>query len=260
MKPIPLQLVTVCLDNGQQGVFVGVPLVAEQSLDEDGQIEDIWFSDVQEVPAQMNLADLIGLVLFWALVPRLTTRFQQKTAVNALIIGGVFLLFCLAVFFVRRLQGETEGAYIDPGGLSVFLGVMFGIFVSFMMAEAAGVFDNLDTMDLDTNNPAVSVGILAVMLAWLVLIFLYPGILMARKIANALSVDLNYLVSEMDLDEPDGSNDPPPPALQQSPALQQFIELRKQQGRRGSTHQVARRRLGSAERSSQRDPARLGQN
>jgi hypothetical protein len=62
MKPIPLQLVTVCLDNGQQGVFVGVPLVAEHVPAEEGQIEDIWFSDVQEVPAQMKLADLIRLL------------------------------------------------------------------------------------------------------------------------------------------------------------------------------------------------------
>jgi hypothetical protein len=62
MKPIPLQLVTVCLENGEQGVFVGVPLVPEQAPAELGQVEDIWFSDVQEVPAQMELADLIRLL------------------------------------------------------------------------------------------------------------------------------------------------------------------------------------------------------
>ena len=62
MKPIPLQLVTVCLENGQQGVFVGVPLVAEQAPDENGQIEDIWFSDIQEVPAQMEQEELIRLL------------------------------------------------------------------------------------------------------------------------------------------------------------------------------------------------------
>ena len=59
MKPIPLQLVTVCLENGQQGVFVGVPLVEEQLPEELGQIEDIWFSDVQDVPASMDLQELI---------------------------------------------------------------------------------------------------------------------------------------------------------------------------------------------------------
>jgi hypothetical protein len=62
MKPIPLQLVTGCLDNGQQGVFVGVPLVGEQNGAQDGQIEDIWFSDIQEIPGQTNLAELLRLI------------------------------------------------------------------------------------------------------------------------------------------------------------------------------------------------------
>ena len=62
MKPIPLQLVTVCLENGQQGIFVGAPLVADEISSEQGQIEDIWFSDIREVPAQMALADLIRLL------------------------------------------------------------------------------------------------------------------------------------------------------------------------------------------------------
>jgi hypothetical protein len=62
MKPIPLQLVTVCLENGQQGVFIGVPLVGEQVPEEAGQIDGIWFSDIQDVPAEMGLADLIRLI------------------------------------------------------------------------------------------------------------------------------------------------------------------------------------------------------
>jgi len=62
MKPISLQLVTVSLENGQQGVFVGVPLVADQTQDEDGQVEDIWFSNIQEVPSHMNLVDLIRMI------------------------------------------------------------------------------------------------------------------------------------------------------------------------------------------------------
>jgi len=62
MKPIPLQLVTVCLENGERGVFVGTPLVPEHFSDEQSQIEDIWFSDVQEVPAQLTLNDLIKLI------------------------------------------------------------------------------------------------------------------------------------------------------------------------------------------------------
>lgn len=62
MKSIPLQLVTVCLDDGQQGVFVGVPLVAEQLPKDAGQVEDIWFSDIQEVPVDMALDELVQLI------------------------------------------------------------------------------------------------------------------------------------------------------------------------------------------------------
>ena len=62
MKPISLQLVTVNLENGHQGVFVGVPLMTDQTADEDGQVEDIWFSNIQEVPAHMKLVDLIRLI------------------------------------------------------------------------------------------------------------------------------------------------------------------------------------------------------
>ncbi len=62
MKTIPLQLVTLCLDNGKQGVFVGVPLVAEQRDEEGGQIEDIWFSDIQQLPGHTKLTELLSLI------------------------------------------------------------------------------------------------------------------------------------------------------------------------------------------------------
>ena len=68
MKPIALQLVTVCLENGQQGVFVGVPLVGEQIPDEEGQIEkrfiqadflnkwSIGFKDTHYLPADFHIS------------------------------------------------------------------------------------------------------------------------------------------------------------------------------------------------------------
>ena len=62
MKSISLQLVTVCLENGEQGVFVGVPLVGEQLPEDLGEIGDIWFSDIQQVPAETELVELICLI------------------------------------------------------------------------------------------------------------------------------------------------------------------------------------------------------
>jgi hypothetical protein len=62
MKGLPLQLVTVRLDNGRQGVFVGAPLIPEQLAEHEGQIEDIWFSNIQELPPETNLAELFRLI------------------------------------------------------------------------------------------------------------------------------------------------------------------------------------------------------
>ena len=62
MKDIALQLVTVELENGKQGVFIGGPLVTDDSSDEDSQVDCIWFSDIQEVPPSITLQDLISMV------------------------------------------------------------------------------------------------------------------------------------------------------------------------------------------------------
>lgn len=62
MKDVALQLVTVELENGKQGVFIGGPLVTDDFTDEDSQVDSIWFSDIQEVPANITLQELIRLV------------------------------------------------------------------------------------------------------------------------------------------------------------------------------------------------------
>ena len=62
MKTLALQLVTVGLENGQQGVFVGWPLVAENSQENSGQVENIWFSNIQQVPQTLTLEQLMELV------------------------------------------------------------------------------------------------------------------------------------------------------------------------------------------------------
>lgn len=62
MKDVALQLVTVELENGKQGVFIGGPLVTDDYTDEDSQVDSIWFSDIQEVPANITLQELINMV------------------------------------------------------------------------------------------------------------------------------------------------------------------------------------------------------
>jgi hypothetical protein len=62
MKTLELQLITVELDNGDQGIFVGWPLVRENTAIEDGQVENIWFSNIQEIPNHLTLEQLMELL------------------------------------------------------------------------------------------------------------------------------------------------------------------------------------------------------
>ena len=62
MKPISLQLVTVKLDNGEQGIFVGTPIFASQTDMQGSQVSEIWFSDVRDLPDELKLEELMDLV------------------------------------------------------------------------------------------------------------------------------------------------------------------------------------------------------
>jgi len=62
MKTIELQLVTVGLDDGKQGIFVGLPLLSQQDADDGGQVENLWFSDVKNVPESLTIDELMQLV------------------------------------------------------------------------------------------------------------------------------------------------------------------------------------------------------
>ena len=62
MKTLELQLITVGLDDGSQGVFVGLPLISAESSDDSGQVANIWFSNVKEVPDSLTMEELMGLI------------------------------------------------------------------------------------------------------------------------------------------------------------------------------------------------------
>jgi hypothetical protein len=61
-KHVPLQLMMVNLTNGQRGLFVGLPLVSHEETDQDTQVDHIMLSDVQQLPEDMTLAQLMQMV------------------------------------------------------------------------------------------------------------------------------------------------------------------------------------------------------
>lgn len=126
------------------------------------------------------VADLVAVILYSRLVPVLAARFQQKSAVNAALVGSVYLLFCAAVYLMRRLEGETAASAFPNIFLLAFTGVVFGLLINFMMADTAGIFDNLDLLDFDLNSAAASLGLFTGAIVWFLFTFLYTGVLIAK--------------------------------------------------------------------------------
>lgn len=62
MKTLELQLITVGLDDGQQGIFVGLPLLTKKQAETDGAVENIWFSDIKQVPDSLTMDELMEIV------------------------------------------------------------------------------------------------------------------------------------------------------------------------------------------------------
>lgn len=120
--------------------------------------------------------DLMSIGLYAALLPLLVSRFQQKSMINPLIIGLVYLLFCLSVYIIRRVEpGRGESFNIDSMAVLGFLGAAFGMFLTYMAVESGGILDHLE---IDLESGAASFGLMLASFLWLGLVFLYAGILL----------------------------------------------------------------------------------
>ncbi len=63
MKMMPLQLVIIDLENGQRGVFVGRPLITGDTDENEHQVQNVWFTDIQEMPDSATLEQLTRVTL-----------------------------------------------------------------------------------------------------------------------------------------------------------------------------------------------------
>lgn len=63
MKTVSLQLVVLELENGRRGVFFGTPLVGDDETENDCQVENIWFSNISELPGDADLRQLAHLAV-----------------------------------------------------------------------------------------------------------------------------------------------------------------------------------------------------
>jgi hypothetical protein len=63
MKMLPLQLVIIDLENGQRGVFIGRPLVTDEAVDDECHVQNVWFTDIHEMPDSATLEQLTRMAL-----------------------------------------------------------------------------------------------------------------------------------------------------------------------------------------------------
>lgn len=63
MKMLPLQMVVIDLENGRRGVFIGRPLVPDSFTEEDCQVENVWFTDIREIPDCATLEQLTQMTI-----------------------------------------------------------------------------------------------------------------------------------------------------------------------------------------------------
>jgi hypothetical protein len=63
MKVQPLQMVIIDLENGKRGVFVGRPLVCDDVEETECQVENVWFTNIHEIPDSATLDQLTRMAL-----------------------------------------------------------------------------------------------------------------------------------------------------------------------------------------------------
>jgi hypothetical protein len=62
-KTLPLQLVIIDLENGQRGVFVGRPLITDEATEDECQVQNVWFTDIHEMPDNASLDQLTRMAM-----------------------------------------------------------------------------------------------------------------------------------------------------------------------------------------------------
>lgn len=100
------------------------------------------------VPIIVDIVSIATAVLLW---PSLIEQFSANTPVNAAMIGLIFLYFCFAVFWIKKLEpvAYTDAIplhWLTENKLRVF-GSLFGIALAGALAHQLGYFDLIMEVD-----------------------------------------------------------------------------------------------------------------
>lgn len=104
------------------------------------------------------VADIIGLFGLWLIFPTIAERFQEPSGTNALILSLGFILFCVGVFWLRRMRAANSDGERIARGWWVALAAFFAVTMSLAISWQLGFFESgslVDTRDLGEGGSAV---------------------------------------------------------------------------------------------------------
>lgn len=136
------------------------------------------------------LADLAGLGLALILLPLLSRQFHNLGFVNSVWMGFFFVLFCLAVYGLKKLRGFSSQKEIIPAFLLEkqalgALGVLFALMVSTATAYVVGFLDSVVAINRGLlDEPSVTIYLLLTPASWFGLSLIYMLLLTSETEAT----------------------------------------------------------------------------
>lgn len=103
------------------------------------------------LPLLADAAGAAGLVL---LLPSLAAQFAEPSTINVLIIGGAFVLYCTAVYLIRKLEPAADAERLSrlPAWLTQtitmrLLAIFFALVLAVLLLQQFGYWDSIFVAD-----------------------------------------------------------------------------------------------------------------
>jgi len=125
------------------------------------------------------VADLMMFLAYMVFLPQLSAYFSQKSYFHGSVVILVYLIFCASVVLIRKLPGTDSKKLEYSRDWLAFFAVNFGIFITFLIAETAGFFNRLDSIQ-GTIEGTAALLVLACIVLWLLLAFLYLIVVLVK--------------------------------------------------------------------------------
>ena len=100
------------------------------------------------------LADAVGIAVAAWLLPSLAAQFAMLSTINVLILGGAFVVYCTAVYLIRKLEPTADAERVSrlPAWLTATrtmrpLAIFFALAVAVIFLQQLGYWDSIFVVD-----------------------------------------------------------------------------------------------------------------